>query len=379
MFDLCLGLAVLFLLLAAHPFTVYPLTLALMAKRPLQAPTPGWRRPSVAICMSAFNEERVIVEKVEGLLAMAADYGPAEILIYVDGSHDRTAELLAPYQDRVKLVISTVNQGKTVGLKLLVAQAQAELLAFTDANVMVPPQALVQLVEAVQDPSVCAASARLLYSNAGETGISASGAAYWNIEEYIKARESETIGMIGVDGALFVIEREAYAAPPDALIDDLYVSMKALLSGKRVVSAPAVTVEERSATRLGEEFRRKARISCQAIRVHRMLWPEIRRAPWPVVYGYVSHRFLKWMMPFTLLAAGLCLLAAAWLALGLIAPIAAAALVALALVGAWLNLPGFRMGMAALVALAGVGYGELEAVLTRRTYTTWTPASTVRN
>ncbi len=379
MFELCLALALLFLLLAAHPFTLYPLTLALMRKRVLATPAPGWRRPSVAICMSAFNEERVIVEKAEALLAMAAAYGPAEILIYVDGSKDRTAELLRPYQDRIQLVISPQNQGKTAGLKMLVARTQAELLAFTDANVMVPPQSLLQLVEAVQDPEVCAASARLLYSNARETGISASGAAYWNIEEYIKARESETVGMIGVDGALFVIERSAYEAPPDELIDDLYVSMTAALTGKRVVSAPTVTVEERSATKLSEEFRRKARISCQAINVHRVLWPRIRKAKPEVIYAYLSHRFLKWMTPFTLSFSGLFLLAAFWIRFGLVAPIAALGLAVLAIAGAALNLPGFRMGGAALIALAGVGYGQIEGLLTGRTYTTWTPAPTVRD
>jgi len=309
MSELCFGLAVILLLLAIHPYTTYPLSLTLMRKRPLQVPEPGWRRPSVAICMSAYNEERVIVAKVEGLLAMVQAYGPAKIYIYVDGAKDRTAQLLEPYRDRITLVVSPKQQGKTAGLKMLVARADEELLAFTDANVQVPADSLLKLVEAVQDPDVCAASARLLYSNAGETGMSASGAVYWNIEEFIKSLETATVGMIGVDGALFVIERSAYNAPPDELIDDLYVSMCALLSGKRVVSAQSVLVEERSAARWKEEFLRKARISCQGINVHRALWPRIRQAPADIVYCYISHRFLKWLTPFTLLFGGLFLLA----------------------------------------------------------------------
>jgi cellulose synthase/poly-beta-1,6-N-acetylglucosamine synthase-like glycosyltransferase len=380
MLEVVLGLAVVFLALAAHPYITYPLSLRIMPKRPVFTPEPGFQRPTVSICMSAYNEERVIEAKVKGLLDMARAYGPAEIYIYVDGSSDRTVELLEPYRDRIHLLVSRERRGKTAGLKRLVEGLQTELLAFTDANVEVPADSLVQLVAALQDPEVCGASARLLYSNQTETGVSTAGAAYWNLEESIKGLETETVGLIGVDGALFVIERAAYFAPPDELIDDLYVSMKALLTGKRVVSAPLVKVEERNATRWQEEFRRKARISCQAMRVHRALWPEIRRAPPVIVYAYLSHRLLKWMTPFNLVLAGLCVLAAIGMVFGL--PVAlglAFGLPALLLLGAWVNLPYFRALTTALVALAGVAWGQIQALLTQETYATWTPAATVRD
>jgi len=44
-----------------------------------------------------------------------------------------------------------------------------------------------------------------------------------------------------------------------------------------------------------------------------------------------------------------------------------------------LNVPHFRTVAAAFAALAGVAYGQIEALLTGRTYTTWSPASTVRD
>jgi cellulose synthase/poly-beta-1,6-N-acetylglucosamine synthase-like glycosyltransferase len=378
--EFLFGLGGLFLILAAHPYVTYPISLALMAKRPRFATDPDAPRPSVAICMPAYNEERVIIEKVESLLDMAERYGPASIHVYVDGSTDRTAELLGPYADRLHLVVSADRHGKTVGLKQLVAGLDAELLAFTDANVVVPPDSLNHLVAALQDPEVCCASARLIYKNRSESGISTAGAAYWNLEEFIKGLETETVSMIGVDGALFVIERSAYFAPPDELIDDLYVSMKAVLTGKRVVSEPLVKVEERNATRWEEEFRRKARISCQAMRVHRALWSELRKASPIILYCYLSHRLLKWMTPFTLTAAGLCFLAAIILAFG---PVVGLGLVigafAILMLGAAANLPYFRAVATGLVALTGVGFGVLQALSTKETYATWTPAASVRD
>jgi len=379
MSEVLLALAAVFLLLGLHPYITYPLSLMLIHRQRPTSPPPGWRRPSVAICMSAYNEEAVIVAKVEGLLAAAEVYGPAKVHVYIDGSTDRTAELLEPYRGRINIVSSDQRRGKTFGLKDVVAGSESELLAFTDANVVMAPDCILKLVEAMQDPGVCGASARLIYSNPQETGISASGAVYWNIEEAIKSLESETVGMIGVDGALFVIERAAYSPPPDELIDDLYVSMSAVLTGKRVVSVQGVIVEERSASNWREEFNRKIRISCQGINIHRALWPRLVKAPPRILYCYLSHRFLRWMSPFTLLLSGLCLLASLWLAFGLIIPVLVAILAVLLLLGAWVNVPGFRMVVAAATAMAGVAEGVLEAVLTRQMYTTWTPASTVRN
>ena len=143
--------------------------------------------------------------------------------------------------------------------------------------------------------------------------------------------------------------------------------------------AQTVEVKERGAVRLEEEFHRKARISCQAINVHNALWPRLHQARPALLYCYISHRFLKWMTPFDLLFFGLFGLAGLWLVFGGIAPLLAVGLLAALLFGVWVNAPGAGMIVAGAVALSGVGYGVLEAVIARRTYATWTPAATVRD
>jgi glycosyltransferase involved in cell wall biosynthesis len=377
--ELLIGLGLAFLLLAIHPYVTYPLSLTRLPKRALRPAPEHWVRPAIAICMAAYNEEKVIVGKVESLLAMTESYGPAKIHIFVDGASDRTAELLEPYRDRIDLVVSPRRQGKTVGMKELIARTDAPLLAFTDANVEVPVDSLLYLTAQLQDPEVCCASARLNYSNRQETGMAAASAAYWNIEESIKALETDTVSLIGVDGALFVIDRAAYFPPPNELIDDLYVSMRALLTGRRVVSAPLVTVTERNATRWTEEFQRKVRISCQAMRVHRVLWPDIRKAPPLIVYCYLSHRFLKWMTPFSLLIGGLSLAGALACWIGALATVVLIAVpTVLLLLGAAVNLPYCRLALTALTSLAGVALGQLQALLTSEKYITWHPADSVR-
>ena len=369
----------LFLVLTAYPYTFYPLSLILMTRpqsRPLNV---SWTRPKLAVCMSAFNEERVIVAKIERLLAMTEAYGPAEIFVYVDGSQDRTAELLQPYAHRIHLTVSTARSGKTAGLNQLVAQTDAVLLAFTDTNVETPVDALTRLADMFQDPTICCVSARLRYVGEDESGIAVAGAVYWSLEETIKELESRTIGLMGVDGALFMIDRAAYRTTPNHLIDDLYVSLSAVTSGRRVVSAPDVCVHERGASLWREEFQRKARIACQAWNVHRTLWPQLSKLPAPQLYGYISHRVLKWMTPFTAILTALCAIGVLALIIGplwtLVSLLVAGILFA---AGVLLNIGPFRFVAMAGLSLAGVARGILESVFTRRTYTVWTPAASVR-
>lgn len=370
-------------LFAIHPYVTYPVSLGLLRRAMATPSTTGvsaaGRRRSLAICMCAYNEERVIVAKAESLIRMASTYGAATVHIFVDGATDATAALLAPYTDRIDVVVSPTRSGKTAGMNTLVARTGAELIACTDANVRTADDSLVRLAEILDDPSIACVSARLVYENARDSGSSAAGAAYWTLEEWVKGLESRTISLIGVDGALFVVERAAYRTTPPHLIDDLCVSLQVVLAGRRVVSCPDVIVSERSAVSWREEFRRKRRIACQGINVHRALWPRLVRLPPLKLYAYVSHRLLKSLIPFNLLVSAGCLWTALAMVVGL--PVAVGLIGAGAAVltlGGLLGVRLMRLCLGALVALAGVASGVIEALVLNRTYMVWTPAASVR-
>lgn len=374
-------LGIAFLVLSAHPFAIYPLSLSFARKMPplRLAPLSLSGRPSVAICLSAYNEERVIVTKVEALLAMAAAYGPATVHVYTDCPADSTVELLTPYADRIDLVIGEGRRGKTFGLNTLIARTHSDLLLFTDANVVHDADALEGLARAFSDPVVGLSSARLNYVNRSESATSAMGAFYWSVEEAIKKIEGETVGIIGVDGAFFLVRRDLYKPAPPHLIDDFYVSMNVLIGGGRVVTMDDVRVEERSAVDPGEEFRRKTRIACQSLNVHRVLWKELRRMRPLFVYAYLSHRVLKWMLPFTLLLSALFFLAAIGSAFGwTIAAVLLIGAILVLLLGDRLRVKPASYAVTGLLSLAGVGSGVLQSLLTSRTYTVWSPADSVR-
>jgi cellulose synthase/poly-beta-1,6-N-acetylglucosamine synthase-like glycosyltransferase len=361
----------LFLVLAVHPFVIYPWTLRFFPRRP-SAPASriGTDRPALAICMSAYNEARSIRRRMELLIEAADAYGPATIHVYADGPRDGS----------IDLVVSEERKGKTYGMNLLVTRSAAELLMFTDANVLHDVDVIAPMVAPFADPAVGCVSARLVYSNPDDSPAAATGAAYWRKEEAIKAVESETVGLIGVDGAMFVLRRELHRAPPPHLIDDLYLSLVVLAQGKRLLSSPDALVYERSATEAEEELVRKRRIACQAINVHRALWPQLRRLPWPAFYGYASHRMLKWMTPFLLLGAAVSALplAVALFGLEIVLGVACAGTVAL-VAGQALRFGPAQRVVAALLSLLGVALGVVDSVWGGKTYAVWQPAESVRD
>ncbi|MBI5716107.1 MAG: glycosyltransferase family 2 protein [Burkholderiales bacterium] len=383
------------LLLALHPFVTYPLSLLALRcwHRALHRPScaapgsaaPGSstppcppRRLSFAICTCAYNEARVIEAKLQNLLALRARHPGLEILVYVDASSDDTAAICRRHEGRIRLHVSERRTGKTHGMNLLVQSTQADIVVFTDANVMLDEQALDRLEAHFADAEVGCVCGNLIYTNAAESTTARTGSLYWRLEEGIKRLETDTGSVMGADGSLFAIRRALHRAPPDHIIDDMYVSFMVLCGGHRVVQASDVRAFEESVSSMREEFQRKVRIACQAFNVHRLLWPHLARLPALSLYKYLSHKLLRW---FTIYLLGLAY--AAFLALALVAgSVWMAAALAVPPLALWLL--GYRFPVQpvaqafdVLSALAGAGVGVWRS-LSGHLYQTWTPAASIR-
>lgn len=381
MTEVLFGIGVLLLLLAVHPFVTYPLSLlAIRAVQRPRAPTmPSQPLPlSFAICMCAYNEEPVIERKILNLLDLRREEPDLEILVYDDASTDRTAEILEKYADRIDLHLAEQRRGKTYGMNLLSAKARADILVFTDANVMLDRDCLKDLRRHFADTDIGCVCGTLTYTNGADSVTAASGALYWRFEEAIKRLEAQTGSTMGADGAIFAVRRALRRAPPEHIIDDMYVSFMVLCDGYRVVQVPDARAYEESVTSAREEFNRKVRIACQAFNVHRLLWPHIRRLPLLEQYKYVSHKLLRWLSIYFLSLGALVLCAALVSAgLGYVAGLLVLAALLVILLGALGAVKLFARGVDLLLALSGTGLGVWRSLRGER-YQTWTPATSIR-
>mgnify|MGYP002622716697 CR=1 FL=1 len=159
MADIFFLLGFLFFVIAVWPFGPYPLTL-MIAKRlgsfPTLNPQGDGRELTFSICLCAYNEEAVIRDKIENMLEMARAAGEdrVEILLYLDHPSDRTAVIAHEYADRITIIHRTARAGKPIGMNWLVTTAKNDIVVFTEANVRVDSQALVNLRKYFDDPSV---------------------------------------------------------------------------------------------------------------------------------------------------------------------------------------------------------------------------------
>ncbi|MBB5693912.1 glycosyltransferase [Muricoccus pecuniae] len=379
---LLIVIALLFAFLALHPFISFPISLRYLGRRVMGIPggvPPAGPRATVSVCMCAYNEAAVIVAKAHNLLALKErSGGDVELLVYVDGGTDDTAKLLEPFRDSITVIAATERHGKSHGMRRLAAQARGELLVFTDANVMIDPEAINALRRHFADPRVGCVCGHLVYGNAVTSDTSEVNSAYWRLEESIKKLESERGMVIGADGSLFAVRRELNPPVPDDIIDDFFVSLSILCDGYRVIRGADVLAYEESVVDSGEEFRRKIRISCQAFNVHRLLWPRLRALPALPLYCYVSHKLLRWFVAPNLILAGLFFLAALmqWvhpaLVLGGLAVLAAAWFAALAL-----GVGPVRKIWEIWLAFLATALGVLRSLRGDR-FQTWSPAQSIR-
>jgi cellulose synthase/poly-beta-1,6-N-acetylglucosamine synthase-like glycosyltransferase len=364
--------------LALHPFIGYPLSLLWFKRKRSAGLAAASSFPTFTICMCAYNEENIIEQKARNLLALKAREPGLQVLIYVDAASDSTAEKLAAFANDFEVHVGTQRRGKTHGMNLLASRARGSVLVFTDANVMLDMECIENLRRAFADAEIGCVCGNLIYTN-GDASITAStGSLYWRLEERIKLLEQRTGSVMGADGSLFAIRRELHRAPPDHIIDDMYVSFMVLIQGYRVVQSTDVRAYEQSASSSSEEFHRKSRIACQAFNVHRLIWPHIRKLDALTVYKYVSHKLLRWLSIYFLAASMLFGLAALF-AGGYVG--VASTLLLLGAVLAFLGLRGtikpLTQVMDVITSLAGAGLGVWKS-LRGESYQTWTPVASVR-
>ena len=382
------------LALAVHPFTTYPLSLRLLARlrpHPLAGgasraaasgaspgASPGASVGTAALCVCAYNEEPVIRAKAENMLAMRAAYPGLELLVYVDGASDRTADILRGYDGAIRVVESPVRTGKTQGMNTLVGLTGAEFVAFSDANVTFAPDALPRLLAPFADPAVGCVCGHLVYTGAGGTATAATGSLYWRLEEHIKALESATGSVMGADGSIFALRRCLHEPPPPDLIDDMYVSLAVLCAGRRIVRAGDAVAYEEAVSRPGEEWRRKIRIACQAFNVHRTLRRRLRALPAVERYKYVSHKLLRWLTIYLLAAGAACVVAGLALAQvwAVLACVPAAVVAGLALMARVRRGPVAAV-QDALGAFVATGIGVWRSLRGER-FQTWNPPASAR-
>ena len=270
----------------------YPVAMGVLARL---WPRPVDRKditPSVALIVSAHDEEVVIGRRVENLLEL--DYPPEriEIVVASDGSTDRTdaiVEEIAARVSRVRL-LPCPREGKVAAQHRSVRETSSDVLAFTDANTEWRPDALRKLVRNLADPEIGYVCGQLRLESAD--GANLEGL-YWRYEVWVRAQESAASSITAGNGAIYAVRREAYVEDDPKYGHDFGFPYLMEQAGRRAVYDPEAIAIEKPASEPEDEYGRKVRMNARSwghIVTGRMFRPTR-----PLYLAeLVSHRVLRY-------------------------------------------------------------------------------------
>ncbi len=288
----------------AYTYLGYPLWLWIRSRWCRKPVRSGPYIPFLSIIMIVRNEEKVLPRKLRNLLDLNYPDESLEIVMVSDGSTDSTNQILSEHtaNPRVRVILNPQQQGKAAGLNAAMSSVRGEIVVFTDARQQIEPDAIRVLVENFADPEIGCASGELMLGDP-ETGEAEQGmGVYWRIEKAVRELESAVGSVVGATGAIYGVRRKLLVNVPDeAILDDVYIPMHVVRRGARVIFDPRARAWDSPDQGTAQEFTRKVRTLSGNYQL-------LQLAPWlltsanPLRFQFVSHKVLRLVVPFALLA-----------------------------------------------------------------------------
>ncbi|RYY96180.1 MAG: glycosyltransferase family 2 protein [Chitinophagaceae bacterium] len=288
------GLAFLFWLLLGGVFFTYAgYAGLLLLLRPLRrgAPAAGPPQP-VTLVIAAYNEARILPEKIGNALALDYPPGLLQLLVVTDGSTDGSEALLGGYP--VRVLHGPERLGKAAALNRAMQHVQTPLVVFSDANTALNPEALRRLVARFADPRVGAVAGEKRVRHG--SGVGFAEGLYWHYESFLKGLDAGFHSVVGAAGELFALRSELYAPlPADTLLDDLALSLHVGQQGYRIAYEPGAYALEAPSASLADEQKRKVRIAAGAFQLlERLRWRRLLGRP-ALAFQFIVRRWMRWV------------------------------------------------------------------------------------
>jgi cellulose synthase/poly-beta-1,6-N-acetylglucosamine synthase-like glycosyltransferase len=293
------------LFLVFYSYLIFPFMLLLLVGKK-EISTDFFNReelPLISVLIAAYNEEKVIGEKI--MTVLNGDYPPEklELLIGSDASTDHTNDLLKQLMAEnpsLHPFFFEIRKGKPGIINQLAQKARGEILVITDANVMLETNTLIELIRPFKKDQIGLVDSVLISTGIKSKGISRQEKFYTSREVYIKQHESLLWGsMMGPFGGCYAVRKSLYKPVPDHfLVDDFFINMSVLEHGAYCISNPYSKAYEEVSNNPREEFRRKKRISAGSYQNLSRFKHLLFKGRKGVGFCFFSHKVIRWIVPF---------------------------------------------------------------------------------
>lgn len=298
----------LFGVAAVYSYFIYPLVLRVfLAKKPVKNSGVVEQQSvavnSVSLIVTAYNEENRIRAKIDNSLQLLAGDFAFEIIVASDCSEDKTDDIVREYAERnVRLVRAPERLGKEHAQQCAIKEAAGEIVVFSDVATEIPADAIQKLVAYFTEPEVGAVSSEDRFVS--QDGSVAGEGAYVKYEMWLRRQESKLAGLVGLSGSFFAVRKSLCSEWDIHSPSDFNTALNTAKAGMRAVTAPDVLGFYQDLKDPSKEYQRKIRT------VIRGMTGLSRHAEVLNVgkFGFfafqvISHKLMRWLTPWFLLAA----------------------------------------------------------------------------
>lgn len=261
--------------------------------------------PSVSLFIPAYNEEKVIAEKIANALSLDYPREKLEILVCSDCSNDQTPEIvkeLAKKHSQIKFNNYKERSGKIGMINKAIPYATGEVIVMTDANTMFERNAIRELVSGFSRESISAVLGDVrFYVPDNGVGLSKE-VTYHNFEASLKTKEGLFGCAMGAFGGLYAFKKTHFnSLPKNAMCDDFLISVGFIEQGHEVVFNKDAIANEETGNSIKEEFQRRIRIGAGNFQLFKLLPKMLNPFKFIRFYFYISHKVTRWFLPFILI------------------------------------------------------------------------------
>lgn len=254
----------------------------------------------VTLLVAAHNEAGSIADKLSNALLLDRGNLVVKIVVACDGCTDGTANIVRSFEGSGVTVLECKEHlGKTHVMNLAMETISSDIVVFSDANSAIQTDALLKLCRHFSDDKVGGVCGAIGVNRTKGGWLGLAEDIYWKYDHGLKESESRIAGAVSAQGSLYAVRRELIGIIPEAMADDLVVSLGVVFRGYRLVFDPtARTIESVSSSR-SKEYGRRVRSTERGWR-GLMHFSALLN---PFKYGLYSlqlfsHKVLRRLVPF---------------------------------------------------------------------------------
>ncbi|MCF8225410.1 MAG: glycosyltransferase [Bacteroidales bacterium] len=295
--------------LILHSYLIFPFVLQLLAykKRQNELIYTESELPAVTVVMSVFNEENVLAEKIDSIFSSDYPAGKIKLFLGSDASTDKTNGIIKAYAAKNRLIeyrMYESRRGKPNVINDLIKKVSNGIVVMTDAKAIFHPDAVRNLVKHFKNRDIGIVGANIQDSTGKKSGVSAPEKAFMTREIVMKYREGLVWGAaMGLYGALYAVRRPLFTPVPKGFaVDDFFITLNVLRQKKRSILEMNAITYENVPDLISEEYRRKVRIASGNYSNMSYFLKELVSLWKGASFAYFSHKVIRWMGPFILIA-----------------------------------------------------------------------------